>query len=323
LWYTSDAEDKVRRAGRGKEHRPGPQVQVGLLVDPGGFPLEVHLFPGNKGEVRTILPVLKGYRERTGTEGMVVVADAAMLSADNLDALEGAGFGFIVGSKQTKAADDLAAHFAQHGDYFPDGATVEASRRMGRGKDAKTRRVVWHYSFKRHKRDDHAINKQIERAGKIASGDLEMRNARFLKVDGAEMGLNQALIDRARRLAGLKGYVTSLSVEQMPALEVVGAYHQLYEVERSFRMAKSDLRARPIFHHLEDSIEAHLTTVFAALAVSRHLEAAAGVSIKRLVTTLRQVRSAVIEVGGGSLTVPPAVPPGAQAILDALAANGY
>jgi len=85
------------RAGMSKEHRAGPQVQVGLLVDPGGFPLEVHLLEGNEAETTTLIPVLSAFAQRHGVPDMAVVADAGMLPAGNLNALEEAGFGFIVG----------------------------------------------------------------------------------------------------------------------------------------------------------------------------------------------------------------------------------
>ena len=88
-------------------------------------------------------------------------------------------------------------------------------------------------------------------------------------------------------------------------------------------MTPSDLRARPIFHHERDSIEAHLTIVLAALAVARHLQDASGVSIKKLIGTLRPVRSATVALAGQHLTREPDVPPEAQDILAALARNGY
>jgi transposase len=124
-----------------------------------------------------------------------------------------------------------------------------------------------------------------------------MRKARFLKVTGATKELDQVTIDRARQLAGLKGYVTNLTVEQMPGQAVIDAYHDLWQVERSFRMTKSDLRARPVFHHQREAIEAHLTVVFAALAVARQLQHATGVTLKKLVQTLRPLRSVVIAIG--------------------------
>jgi transposase len=163
----------------------------------------------------------------------------------------------------------------------------------------------------------------IERAEKVATGAATMRNVRFLKVKGATKEVDQALVDRARQLAGLKGYVTNIDAETMTGAAVIAAYHDLWQVEQSFRMAKSDLRAHPIFAHQRDSIEAHLTVVFAALAVSRYLQQHNGFSIKKLVTTLRTVRSAPVKVNGDHLTLDPEVPTKARELLTALGHPGY
>jgi Transposase DDE domain len=308
----------LRKVGMSKEHRVDPQVQVGLLVDPAGFPLEVHLFEGNTAETTTILPVLQAFAERHGVTGMVVVADAGMLSAGNLNAIEDAGFSFIVGSRITTAPYDLADHFARHGDYFTDGQILESTRLMGTGKHERARRVVYQWSFPRSKRDNKAINAQIARAEKVATGKAPLARTRFLKVTGATKELDQATIDRARQLAGLKGYVTNLDPTAMDGAAVIAAYHQLWQVEASFRMTKSDLRARPVFHHEREAIQAHLTVVFAALAVSRHLQDHAGVTIKRLVQILRAARSATIEINGQRITLDPELPAPTRAILDRL-----
>jgi Transposase DDE domain len=312
------SEKGLRKVGMSKEHRVDPQVQVGLLVDPAGFPLEVHLFEGNTAETTTILPVLRAFQERHGVTGMVVVADAGMLSAGNLNAIEDAGFSFIVGSRITKAPYDLADHFARHGDYFSDGQILESTRLMGTGKHERARRVVYQWSFARGKRDNKAINAQIARAEKVAAGKAPLARTRFLKVTGATKELDQATIDRARQLAGLKGYVTNLDPAAMDGAAVIAAYHQLWQVGASFRMTKSDLRARPVFHHEREAIQAHLTVVFAALAVSRHLQDHAGVTIKRLVQILRAARSATIEINGQRMTLDPELPAPTRAILDRL-----
>lgn len=318
LYFETENEDKLRKVGMSKERRVDPQIQVGLLVDPAGFPLEVHCFEGNKAETRTLIPVLKAFQKRHGVTDMVVVADAGMLSAANLNALQDAGFSFIVGSRISKAPYDLAAHFERHGDYFKDGQILESTRIMGTGSAARTRRIVYQYSFKRHKRDARSINAMIERAEKIASGATSMRNARFLKVKGATKEIDQKLVDRARQLAGLKGYVTNLDPKTMNGAAVIAAYHDLWQVEKSFRMAKSDLRARPIFHRQHDSIEAHLTIVFAALAISRHLQDQTGLSIKKLVRTLRPLRSVTFEVDGHIFDADPTLTPEAEQLLNAL-----
>jgi transposase len=318
LYFETENEDDLRKVGMSKERRVDPQIQFGLLVDPAGFPLEVHCFEGNKAETRTLIPVLQAFQARHGVTDMVVVADAGMLSAANLNALEDAGFGFIVGSRITKAPYDLAEHFDRHGDYFTDGQILESTRVMGTGKHARERRIVYQYSFKRRKRDDRAINAMVERAEKVAAGTRPLKKDRFVKLDGASREVNWDLVDRARQLAGLKGYVTNIATTTMTGQAVISAYHDLWQVERSFRMAKTDLRARPIFHRQRDSIEAHLTIVFAALAVSRHLQDITNISIKKLVNTLRPLRTVQIEVGGHVLTAAPKVTTDARDILDRL-----
>ena len=84
---------------------------------------------------------------------MVVVADAGMLSAANLNALEDPGFGFVVGSRITKAPYDLAEHLTRHGDCFADGQILESTRAMGTGKAARPRRVIYQYKFTRYSHD--------------------------------------------------------------------------------------------------------------------------------------------------------------------------
>ena len=109
----------------------------------------------------------------------------------------------------------------------------------------------------------------------------------------------------------------------MDGMAVIAAYHDLWQVEKSFRMSKSDLRARPIFHHRRDAIEAHLTVVFAALAVSRYLQDLTGVSISKLVRTLRTVRSATVRINGTEITVEPEIPEAARDMLGRLRPTGH
>jgi transposase len=97
---------------------------------------------------------------------------------------------------------------------------------------------------------------------------------------------------------------------------VIGSYHQLYEIERSFRMAKSDLQARPIYHHLRESIEAHLTIVFAALAVSRWIERRTGWSIRKFVKTARRYRTIQIQAGQHLITAASPLPDDLRQALD-------
>nr|WP_237564195.1 IS1634 family transposase [Actinomyces sp. 432] len=125
LYFEAEKEDDLRRVGYSKERRVDPQVIVGLLVDRTGFPLRVGCWEGNKAETSTIVPMIEEFREASGIDHLVVVADAGMLSAGNLQALHQAGLGFIVGSRMTKAPADLEAHFAWHGDALADGQIID------------------------------------------------------------------------------------------------------------------------------------------------------------------------------------------------------
>jgi len=318
LYFEAEDEDELRKVGMSKERRVDPQILVGLLVTPDGFPLEVHEFEGNTAETVTLLPVLRAFQTRHDVDDVVVVADAGMLSAANLNALEDAGFRFIVGSRISKAPYDLAEHFDKHGGVLHDGETMESKRVMGTGQNARERRVVYHYSAKRDRRDNHTLDKQVERAEKVADGRKPLKKDRFVKLSGTRRGVDWALVERARELAGLKGYVTNIPAITMTGNEVVGAYHALFQVEASFRMAKTDLRARPMFHHQHDSIHAHLTIVFTALAVARHLQDATGFSIRRLVRALRPLRDVTVNIAGHEITATTPAEGDAAAILDSL-----
>jgi hypothetical protein len=130
-------------------------------------------------------------------------------------------------------------------DYFDNGQILESRRVMGIGKNARERRIVYQYSFKRAKRDNRTSNLMIDKAERIADGKAPLKKARFLKVTGAQKALDQATIDRARQLASLKGYVTNLPETKMPGTAVISAYHDLWQVEASFRMTKSDCAPGP------------------------------------------------------------------------------
>lgn len=335
LYFEADKEDQLRKVGFSKERRVDPQIVVGLLVDRDGFPLEIGCFEGNKAEKLTIVPIIEAFHSRHRIENMIVVADAGMLSAANLTTLDEAGFQFVVGARQSKAPIDLESHFHWHGDAFDGGQVIDTltpKRGANTANDTTLRaepvwdpsthpnswRAVWAYSAKRFVRDNRTLNAQENRAREVVNGDKSARTPRFVKTSGDGQILDEKALARARRLAGLKGYVTNMPATAMNAAEVISSYHDLWQVEASFRMNKTDLAARPMFHRTRDSIEAHLTIVFAALALARTAQARTGVSIRRLVRTLRPLRSATIAINGAEQTFPPQIPTDLQPVITAL-----
>ena len=337
LYFEAEKEDELRKVGYSKERRVDPQIVVGLLVDRAGFPLEIGCFEGNRAETLTIIPIVKQFQARHGLADMVVVADAGMLSSTNLRELDEAGLRFIVGSRVTKAPKDLESHFRWHGDAFTDGQVIDTiTPRTGHkiennpkrkaepvwdpGQHPGSWRAVWAYSKKRAVRDNRTLTLQEDRAKQVVAGEKAARAPRFVKTRNGAAELDETSLARARRLVGLKGYVTNTPADLMPAGEVIGSYHALWQVEQSFRMSKTDLRARPMFARTRDAIEAHLTIVFTALALSREVQNRTGLSLRRVLRTLKPLRSATVEINGITTTIPPGPSPHEEALLNALEA---
>jgi Transposase DDE domain len=324
LYFETDQGDGFREPGYSKERRLEPQITVGLLTDARGFPLMVHAFEGNKAETKTILPVIQAFAAAHQLPEVTVVADAGMLSEANLAALEDAGLRFIVGARIPDVPYQVAEWRRNHpGEPISDRQLFTQPWLMGTKNDRRRRTIFYQYRADRARRALNGIDQQIAKAEKAVAGQAAVKRNRFVQLTGATKSVNRDLEAKARTLAGLKGYVTNL--EAPTAEYVMGAYHQLWQIEKSFRMSKSDLRARPIYHHKRDSIEAHLTIVFAALAVSRWLERETGWSINKLVKTLRPYRSIAILTGDHILHAGTPLENAARAALNAVraAAGGH
>ena len=334
LYFEAEKEDELRRVGFSKERRVDPQIVVGLLVDRFGFPLEISCFDGAKVETHTILPVIEAFcaRHDIKQSTMVVAADAGMLSANNLKELDGSGLSFIVGSRMTKAPNDLESHFHWNGEVFSDGQiidTVTPRHSRSRVNNIKLRaepvwdptehsnawRAVWQYSGKRARRDTQTLAAQEARARSIIDGSKPVKSTRFVTISGDDRTLDEASLARARKLVGVKGYVTNVPAADMPAIEVISKYHDLWQVEASFRMSKHDLAARPMWHRTRESIEAHLTIVFTALAVARRIQNQTGLAIANVIRQLRPLRTSTITINGTTENFPPEIPAAQREII--------
>lgn len=341
LYFETDDEDTdptravQRRVGMSKERRIDPQIILGLLVDRAGNPLRVRAYSGNKAEKNTIIDLVAAFSAEHDLDSFIVVAHAGMLSRANMQALDEAGMKFIVGARQSRAPLDLEHHYHWYADAYRDGqiiATTTPKHASTQLKDLTKRhkpaweesmtsawKAIWHYSAARYARDMRALNAQRDKAIAIVEGDRPARTSRFVSAKAGGLSFNEATWQRAKRVAGLKGYVTNIPETVMSEEEIVASYHELWHVEQSFRMSKSDLKARPIYHHSEQAIEAHLTIVIAALAISRYLYATTGMTTPRIIAMLKPLRDTIILMPNGQrIPVPTAIPPQAQDLLNTL-----
>jgi hypothetical protein len=168
-------------------------------------------------------------------------------------------------------------------------------------------RVIY-YQFRhdRARRTLRGIDEQIGKAERAVDGHAPVKRNRYIQLSGATKSVNRTLEAKTRALAGWKGYTTNLTTASSEF--VIDAYHQLWHIEKSFRMSKHDLQARPIYHHIRESIEAHLSIVVAALAISHWIEHQTGWSIKKFVRTARRYRTVKIKAGTQILTAADPLP---------------
>jgi hypothetical protein len=223
LYFEAEAEDDLRKVGYSKERRIDPQIVVGLLVDRTGFPLEVGCFEGNTAKTTTLVPIITAFAQRheLGDHHRRIAADAGMLSASNLSALDEAELGFIVRSRMTKAPGDLESHFHWNGDAFTDGQINRhrdasarqqhcqrrrAPGRAGRNPDDQPNawRAIWAYSAKRARRDQKTLYGEEARARAVINGDSKAKSTRFVKTRAGDRVLDEAGLARAQSLVGLK-----------------------------------------------------------------------------------------------------------------------
>jgi hypothetical protein len=313
LYFETDAGDGFRESGFSKERRLEPQITIGLLTDESGFPLMVSAFEGNKAETKTMLPVIESFMAAHDLPDVTVVADAGMVSESNQKAIEAAGLSFILGAKIPSEPYVVKRWRRERpGKQIPDGQIFVQPWPAGPNGGRRDQVIYYQYKADRARRTLRGIDEQVAKAEKAVAGQVPVKRNRFIRLTGGTRTVNRELEAKARALAGLKGYVTNLRAcpDGTPVTPefVIGSYHQLFQIERSFRMAKSDLQARPVYHRTRDSIEAHLTIVLAALAVSRWIEARTGWSIRKFVKTARRYRTVEIQAGDHIITAADPLP---------------
>jgi len=323
LYFETDQGDGFREPGFSKELRLEPQITIGLLTGQDGFPLMVSAFEGNRAETKTMLPVLEKFMADCRLPDVTVVADAGMISEANQKAIEAAGLSFILGMKIPDVPYVVGQWRREHpGEDIPDGHVFTQPWPAGPSSGRRDQQIYYQYKADRARRTLRGIDEQIAKAAKAVAGLAPVKRNRFIALDGAVKSVNRELEAKARDLAGLKGYLTNLAAcpdgTPVTAEFVISSHRRLFEIEKSFRMSQSDLQARPIYHRKRDSIEAHLTIVFAALAVSRWIEAQTGWTVRKFVKTARRYRTIEIQAGRQTITAADPLPDDLRQALDAI-----
>lgn len=268
LYFEIDQEDELRKTGFSKEGKhQNPQIILGLLVSKNGYPLAYDIYQGNKFEGHTLLPIIDSFKSKYKIEKLTIIADSGLLSQSNIDELQTKNYEFILGAR------------IKNQKYTVQQKILNLQLKNGESQLIQTNdlKLIVSYSDDRAKKDRYnrekglrKLEKQV-RTGKLTKSSINNRGYnKYLKLEGElNVKIDLEKFNQDAQWDGLKGYITNSSLTKGEILE---NYHHLWEIEKAFRIAKTDLKIRPIYHRLQRRIEAHICLTFAAYKVYKELE---------------------------------------------------
>lgn len=268
LYFEIDDEDALRKTGFSKEGKhQNPQIVLGLLVSKNGYPLAYEIFEGNKFEGHTMLPVVDAFKSKYKLDQLVIIADSGLLSKSNVEELQEKNYEFILGARIKSESRKIKEQIL--------------SLTLNNGESAVIKRdnlkLIITYSDDRAKKDRYnrekglrKLEKQI-RTGRLTKSNINNRGYnKFLNLQGEiTVAIDAEKVQQDAKWDGLKGYLTNARLNKD---EIIENYRHLWQIEKAFRIAKSDLKIRPIYHRLQRRIEAHICISFAAYKVYKELE---------------------------------------------------
>jgi len=271
LYFEAEDEDDLRKIGFSKDGKfQHPQIMLGLLVGEGGFPIGYDIFKGNTFEGKTLLPTLQHMQRQYGLGKPIVVADAGLLSHNNIATLTKKKYRYILGARIRNETDERKKQILERTKKMKHGDHVMLEKSDG------TRLLVT-YSDSRAKKDGYNRKKGLKKLRqKVKSGTLtkDSINSRgynkFLRLEGElTVTIDEKRVREDAEWDGLKGYVTNTDLSPE---KIVEHYGHLWQIEKAFCISKTDLRIRPIHHYLKRRIEAHICIAFVAYAIWKELE---------------------------------------------------
>lgn len=268
VYFEIDNEDELRKTGLSKEGKhQNPQIVLGLLVSKNGYPLAYDIFEGNKFEGHTMLPVIDAFREKYNLPQLVIVADAGLLSNQNVMELQEKNYEFILGARIKNETQSIKEKILSLNLKNGESAVVKKG-------DLK---LIITYSDNRAKKDRYNREKGLRklekriRNGKLTKASINNRGYnKYLKLEGEiNVVIDKSKLEQAVKWDGLKGYLTNAKLSKDEVLE---NYQHLWRIEKAFRVAKTDLKIRPVYHRKQKRIEAHICLNFVAYKIYKELE---------------------------------------------------
>jgi transposase len=295
LYFESFIEDDLKANGYSKDGKFNQsQVLLAIMVTPSGLPIGYELFQGDKFEGHTLDKALERLHQQYKIDQIIFVADAALLSADNILAFKEKNQPFIVGARIKNVNKQLTEKILDKEKYQPLIPHKDQQEQQDDHTyidlimEEEQMRMIVTYSSNRAAKDKHDRDKAIESLSKRIAKSKDPKSLinnfgykKFIKIEGeATIHIDQDRIKEAEKWDGLHGIITNINDEKVQTL--LAHYKGLWQVEETFRISKHDLRMRPIFHWTQKRIKSHIAICFMALVTIRVLEYKVKLQYKKL-----------------------------------------
>jgi len=319
IYFESSQPDEFRIPGFSKEGKHHlPQIYLGLLVGRNGYPIGYDIFEGNIYEGHTLIPILERFENQFSIAHPIVVADAGLLSKSNIEELKKRKYKFILGARVKNESNKVIKFIEERN--WENGEMLEYKKSDGS-------RLIIEYTESRAKKDEFnrtrgikKLEKQIN-AGKLTKSNLNNRGYnKYLKMDGdISISIDYQKYENDKKWDGIKGYITNTDLKKEV---VVSRYRELWQIEKVFRISKTDLQIRPIYHRRRNRIESHICISFMSYLMYKELErllvaSNLKISVEKAIEQINKIYEIVIpDTSGGQTMFRPNNNPIQQKIID-------
>lgn len=303
LSFETINEDDLRAFGFSKDFKFNTtQVVLALATTQEGLPVGYRLFPGNTAESKTLIQSINAWRQHIPIEDVTIIGDRAMMSEENLSALESAGFYYIVAFPLRKLSNKEKESILNMKSYIPINSDSEIS--YYKITEKGNRKIVSSYSKKRAEKDkkdrDRLVKKLEEKLQTCKDAKRLINTKGYLKyteISGKSLAkIDEEKILQDSRWDGLHGVITN---KPTVGCEIYEEYRRLWVIEESFRINKHNLKMRPIYHFTPNRIQAHILICYIVFTLIRHLQfklkqASQNMSAFRIIDALREVEASLL-----------------------------
>ena len=303
FYFEIDKEDHFRLKGPSKENKKEPIVGMGLLLDANQIPIGMKMYPGNESEKPVIREIIDDLKQRSHISGRTIqVADKGLNCFNNILHALKAGDGYIFSKSVKTLSETEKTWVLLENDYVDvknkkgevlyrikecvDDFSYSYTDNAGHRKTLKlTEKRIVTFNPKLAEKQKYEINRQVEKAKNLRACEAKKseygdssKYVTFISTDKkgtktagkVKVEINEKAIENAKKLAGYNMIITSEI--QMSASEIYAAYHNLWRIEESFRIMKSQLDARPAYMQKQETITGHFLICYLAVLLTRLLQ---------------------------------------------------